>query len=543
MSTVLIAPIGTTDIQLVYNADCCRCPLEDNDSVKAIPKEMHFVYRSDYKESKLNKRSIAEADAVTAARICTSMEYLVKRHIARLDHLILLATDRGKQINILKSLLQRLGEEEQKEKAMVLLKKALADPSLTSAHKIMSLLINNAAALPLKIERISIIGVGSGSYLESIYGSQYSLPLPSLDHLDINKADFFDYELIEALQPYLAELNSAKVFTNAWGGLSNLHRSLSRVLNALLLHPEVELIHSTSHTGSINQTIPQVNFLELHSNMNRAALAMEWSIVYQAFMAIMKEKPGYFPEASETRMTKLIERIEAEQKKPGNWFSNFFVLILKALYAQDYNGLFIWLKCMEEACFLAILDLPENQKKLSYTLKKNVSLVTYFSNRHGKGNVLLFNDGTAIMGKFSEVWNCFENNGSMKFLEEYGKMFYQVPDETTGNHQYNYNRHLKKIVDRRNGLIHNGRPIQKDPQLIQSLMGFLGISETGLEAAVLALKSMDWHSIFRFERKVLTQSKFFALMRSIAGITESDWLPLERKSLRSYLNIILREDA
>ncbi|MCB5260135.1 MAG: hypothetical protein LHW48_06650, partial [Candidatus Cloacimonetes bacterium] len=112
MSTVLIVPIGNTDIQLIYNADACRCPLKDNDSVKAVPAKLPFVYSSDYKESELSNRSIAQADAVTAARICTSMDYLVKKNIARLDHLILLATDRGKQIDILDALLPRLGEEE-----------------------------------------------------------------------------------------------------------------------------------------------------------------------------------------------------------------------------------------------------------------------------------------------------------------------------------------------------------------------------------------------------------------------------------------------
>jgi bifunctional DNase/RNase len=77
----------------------------------------------------------------------------------------------------------------------------------------------------------------------------------------------------------------------------------------------------------------------------------------------------------------LLKGIRDNQKKRDNWFSNFFVLILKALYTQDLNSLHIWIKCLEEAAFMAVLSNADNQKLFSYKLQLNVPLNHHIQGR------------------------------------------------------------------------------------------------------------------------------------------------------------------
>jgi hypothetical protein len=74
-------------------------------------------------------------------------------------------------------------------------------------------------------------------------------------------------------------------------------------------------------------------------------------------------------------------------------------------------------------------------------------------------------------------------------------------------------------------------------------MEFVGISQKSHRKGVIALKSSDWESLIKFELEVLTNSKFFSLLKSIAGITAPDWLPMERKMFKNYISIISQANA
>ena len=535
MPTVLIATIGKADIHLVFNAGQFRCPIDSMKCMQSIPPEMPLIWASDYKEKQLNESETYLADALTLHRLRIAIDSIAIQHVGLIDHLFLIATDRTKVINLLEELIPNLSDPRLRERADKYLQRSFDDTTMLSAKISKSLLESNAKGLPLNITKVTIVALGTGSYFESTPPILESMTSKSLDYFDINKADFFDIEHIEALHPYLEELNSSKIFICAWGGFPNQHKSLSRVLRSLLLHPDINDIHSDAERDSISLSNPQDEFLELHSNMHRAALEMDWMFVWNAFQEILNKNPFYFGDKTVQNLTSLVSSIEDYQKRSESWFSNFFVLIIKALYAQDYNSLFIWLKCMEEASFIAILEQPENQISLSYTLVKNVKLNGINST---KGSKLILNNGDSITAKFSEVWELFGKCNKMKHLDKFGKMFYIDSVNMKHGRRSQPNKHLMRITERRNSLIHSGKPIQRDPQLIRSLLNFLGVSESNLVNARLAQKCNDWETLIRFEKEVLNQSSFFTLMKSIAGIADPDWLPMERTSLRTYLQII-----
>ncbi|HPF08751.1 MAG: hypothetical protein PHU99_09880 [Candidatus Cloacimonetes bacterium] len=536
MPTILIAPIGTTDVQIVVNSKKYRCPLGKIEHLESIPHKFPLLWKVNCPEQEPDTINLRLATAITFPKLRTAIDHLVKKKVSCIDQLVLIATDRTKPIQSLETLIPQITSDKLKETAQNNKERAKNDPSMLSARIMKTMLGEYAEDLPIKIAKITILGLGSGPYFDSLPPLPQNLTRESLDRFDINKADFLDFELIHALKPYLAELQSSRLFVCSWGGFQNLHKSLHKVLSSLLLYPKIEHIYGDANTGSLTQALRQDDFLELHQIMHRAALEMDWIVVAQVFQDMIKLKPSYFHDKTSDRLRELISTIEQQQKIPANWFSNFFVLIMKALYTQDYNSLFIWLKCMEEASFLAILELPENSRRLSYSLKKNVPLATYIPSQKGKGSVLIFKDGRAILAKFSEVWTCFGAKKSMTYLEEYGNLLYQKLNKPQS--LYKPNTHLMRIIDRRNGLVHNGRPIQRDSALIISLMGFLGISQKSHKQAVIALKSSDWESLIKFELEVLTKSKLFSLLKSIAGITDPDWLPLERTSLHAYRNIV-----
>lgn len=541
MPTILIAPIGTTDVQIVVNAKKHRCPLGKIEHLESIPHKFPLLWKVNCPEQPPDTINLRSATAITFPKLRTAIDHLVKKKISCIDQLVLIATDRTKPIQSLETLIAQITSDKLKETAQNNKERAENDPSMLSARIMKAMLGEYAEELPIKIAKITILGLGSGPYFDSLPPLPQNLTRESLDRFDINKADFLDFELIHALKPYLAELQNSRLFVCSWGGFQNLHKSLHKVLSSLLLNPKIEHIYGDANTGSLTQALRQDDFLALHQIMHRAALEMDWIVVEQVFQNIVKLKPSYFNKKTSDRLKELISTIEQQQKQPANWFSNFFVLIMKALYTQDYNGLFIWLKCMEEASFLALLELPENSRRLSYSLKKNVPLAKSIPDQKGKGSVLIFKDGKAILAKFSEVWTCFGAKKSMTYLKEYGSLFYKDLDK----HQCRYkpNTRYDKIILRRNGLVHNGRPIQRDSKLIRSLMEFVGISQKSHRKGVIALKSSDWESLIKFELEVLTNSKFFSLLKSIAGITAPDWLPMERKMFKNYISIISQANA
>jgi hypothetical protein len=539
MSTVLICPIGKADLQLLYNKERTR-HIADKTGLNSILPGLQFVWEEDYTESR-EPLHPEPADAVALPRIRKAIKHLRSVGEVEIDYLILISTNRTNELALLE---QMEAEASRSPDSAELIKtinsmriKAEEDPSHDFALKAKELLENNSSSIGIQISEVIVIGLGTGTYLQSLV--ENGRTVFDVKNFDINRADFFDYELIESLRPHLSMLHNSHIYLTTWGSFPNLHKSLERVLRSILPNSNTTPIHTREDGQNISIELPQSRFLELHRNMNRAAIEMNWEAVSQHIEAIVSQKPGYFDSLQIKDFAILLKGIRDNQKKRDNWFSNFFVLILKALYTQDLNSLHIWIKCLEEAAFMAVLSNADNQKLFSYKLQLNVPLNHHIQGRYGKGSVLEFTDGSKIEAKFREVWRRLSKMDNVKYLREYGRLLYLNLDQYSEYYDYPPNRSYEKLIDRRNKLIHSGIPIQRDEGLYESLMQFIDVGSDQHKEAVLLYKELNWQALQEFEKSVL-KGKFFRLMKRIAGIYDPDWLPLDRAVLKQYFAVILR---
>ena len=544
MPVVLFAQIGLADVQFVHKSEKLRIPFNQEDFSKPDLTSMPFTLDDGFPEAKKGEKLSSPPDAISLPKLHKALSDLAARGVTMIDRLFLIATWR-------ESAMERLAEALDQTRvssteSMVLISKAdrlreQAEGDFThpAAKLVKKLLSGHPGLLPLRIGEITILKLGSAGYFNSLP------PLPDnpspgdLSRFDINRADFFDFEFLALLKHYLAELGSSTLYLCSYGGFPNLNKSLVKVLSSLIPRPDMVHLYASADSGYLNLINPQDKFLELHSSMNRAALEMDWVMVKHLFGEARSAKPGYFGDSEIVAMETLFLSLEAKQSDPQNWFSNFFTLIMTSLYRNDYNSLLVWLKCLTEAALLGLLDLPENRLLHGHELIKNTILSDYLPRLKGKGSVVLF-ENDAVEAKFNEVWNAFEVPEAVLFLPQYGDLLYRPGKKKKGKSGKSFkpNPPYQKIINLRNDLIHSGKPIPRDPQLIGSILDFLGIAKDELDAALLALGDSDWYALAEFERRILNASKFFNLTKSIARITDSGWLPLERVCMKEYLGIV-----
>jgi len=544
MPVVLFAQIGLADVQFVHKSEKLRIPFNQEDFSKPDLTSMPFTLDDGFPEAKKGEKLSSPPDVISLPKLHKALSDLAARGVTLIDRLFLIATWREAAMERLaealdQALVSSADPMVLKSKADRFREQAEGDFTHATAQLAKKLLSGHPGLLPLHIGEITILKLGSAGYFDSLP------PLPDnpspgdLSRFDINRADFFDFEFLALLKQYMAELGSSTLYLCSYGGFPNLNKSLAKVLSSLIPRPDMVHLYASADSGHLNLINPQDMFLELHSSMNRAALEMDWMMVKHLFVEARAAKPGYFGDSEIAAMETLFLSLEAKQSDPQNWFSNFFTLIMTALYRNDYNSLLVWLKCLTEAALLGLLDLPENKLHHGYKLIKNTILSDYLPRLRGKGSVVLF-ENEAVVAKFNEVWNAFEVPEAVQFLPQYGDLLYEPSKKKKGDsgRSFEPNPHYQKITNLRNDLIHSGKPIPRDPQLIGSIMDFLGIAKDKLDAALLALGDSDWNTLADFEQRVLNTSKFFNLTKSIAGITDAGWLPLERVCMKEYLGIV-----
>lgn len=545
MPVVLFAQIGLADVQLVYKSAKRRIPVSKEEIAGAELRSLPFTLDDSCSEAKKGGEPPGPPDAVSLPKLQKALDDLAARDVTQIDRLFLLPTWRKVALERLEEALDQARASAMdftglESKAAHLKKQAQGDFTHNAAKLAKKLLESNPDKLPLRVGEITILGLGSAGYFDSLPPLSENPSPGDLDRFDINRADFFDFEFLALLKPFLAELGSSTLYLCSYGGFPNLNKSLAKVLSSLLPRPQMIHLYASADSGHLELLNPQDMFLELHSAMNRAALEMDWMAVKHLFGEARAAKPGYFVDSEIAAMETLLLSLEEKQADPKNWFSNFFALIMTALYRNDYNGLLIWLKCLTEAAWLDLLDLPENKLLHGYELIKNIGLSKHLPHARGKGSVVLFDNGAAVEAKFNEVWNAFDAPEAVLFLSEYGELLYKPvkqKKEDSGR-SFEPNPRYQKLMDRRNSFIHSGKPIPRDPKLIASMLDFLGIPRDELVTALLALQGSDWDFLAGFERIILDESKFLTLMKSIARITDNDWLPLERACMKEYLGIV-----
>ncbi len=546
MSVIVLALLGVHDLQYEYQAGKLRQSVPSEDIANFSPNSLPFSMADGCKE--LNPREEAPGDpcAIALPKLKKTLDNVAHKGEKQIERLFLLCTCRDLAQKQLEEILNKSKESDPENKVFIkqtkkLLDQAHKDRSCKIAEHAKELLLQNSGQLPLEIKNITILKVGTAGYFDSLPPLPEKPGTEDLDPYDFNRADLFDYELIALLKPHLSELGSATLYLPSWGGFQNLQKSLSKVLKALLLNPGIIDLYASAAEGYLELHNPQVDFLNLHASMNRAALEMDWETAVQLYDELNQAKPEYFSETQKQALKQLFRKIKEEQAKRQNWFSNFFSLIMSALYRQDYNALVIWLKCLIETVWMEILELPENMAKNEYELLRNVGLSQHLKSVRGKGSVLKLKGEKTVEAKFNEVWQEFSNARDFRFLHEYQELFYQKTDgkgKKNARKTWEPNSTHKKITKYRNNLIHDGKPVPRNPVVIEALLKDLGIELQQHKNAILSLKESDWQALQDFERGILQNSRFFSFMKSVAGHNEPDWLPLERTAIMDYLHTI-----
>lgn len=546
MSVIVLASLGLADLQYVYQSEKLRWPVPPEDIANFSPDSLPFIMAERCTELKRGQKAPGTPSAIALPRLKKMLENVAHKGEKQIERLFLLCTCRVQAQKQLEEILNKSKESDPENEALVqqakkLLDQAHKDQSCKIAEHAKELLLQNSGQLPLKIKNITILKVGTAGYFDSLPPLPENPGPKDLDPYDFNRADLFDYELIALLKPHLPELGSATLYLPSWGGFPNLHKSLSKVLKALLLNPGIINLYASDAEGYLELHNPQDVFLNLHVYMNRAALEMDWETAVRLHDELNLAKPEYFSETQKQALKQLFRKIKDEQAKRQNWFSNFFSLIMSALYRQDYNALVIWLKCLIETVWMEILGLPKNMAKYEYELLRNVGLSQHLKSVRGKGSVLKLKNGKTVEAKFNEVWQEFSNAKDFRFLHEYQELFYQKTDGKGKKNNriiWEPNSNHKKITRYRNNLIHDGKPVPRNPVVIKSLFKYLDIDPNKHKNAIFALKNSDWKALQVFEREILQDSRFFSFMKSVAGHNKPNWLSLERTAIKDYLLII-----
>ena len=543
MNTVIIATIGMRDLQYVYTANDnkFRTPVKNpNDYTDRIDKYYLLPYE-DFEEIEVRDTSGLDIISIAIPMLQKAFDFAHARGVTKIDKLILLPTKRDKLATQLKELPIKITDPVKRDKMekhieqRKLLSYAENDYSFKSAEKIKLLLTKHKENIPLTISSIEILPLGENGFLDKLFSSAESITTSDLDRADINTSDFFDYELIEAIKPKLAELNGSCIYLASFsGGLPTMQKSLTKVLQSLLVSPLLIPVHGSEKGGYLELQNPQDEFLSLHKHMNQSAIEMDWESVKDLFNKIGTVKPDYYLQPTKDKMKTLLNDIAEAQKAPGRWFSNFFVLILRALYRQDYNNLLIWIKAMQEAAWFGLLKTGETDC--------GYSLVLDDKTKHSQDrDYLIFADGSSISINFTDVISKFRQSKAKSFLTDYHKLFYN--DKATynadrGSSEYYFNPRFEKIRDRRNQLIHKGIPLQKTDDLVNSMLTFIGTTSGALKQAILDLKNSKCEKVSEFEQNLLCNSDFFGILKQIDGMTTEDWLPVERTLLKEYIELI-----
>jgi hypothetical protein len=549
---VMIATIGKRDLQFVIRREgkIISVPIgKVSTKTELIDGLDLFAGVCDMEET--TEVQLEEIEGLCLPMLLKAMRFAAKQGVKVLDRLILLPTRRDSWNIKLDAMLNSLTDEGERNRISQLIAKSMIrkyaseDFTFASAKHIADLIRSYSTELPLEIVQVNILGLGDYGFVDQIFTKGENLTATDLERADINRSDFFDFEITEALKPFLAELECSDIYISAYsGGMPTSQKSLIKVLQSLLVYPRLTPIHESEHGGGLLQQDPQDEFLAMFRSMNQCAVEMDWTTVRQFFEEINTIKPGYFSDTQTSSMNLMLDNIMNNQKEQKNWFSNIFVLTLKALYRHDYNNLHIWIKSLIETSFLELLKLPENQEK-GYRFEQEYTQEIITGSKvelRFYKNALVFPDDSCCDASFNAVRDRFGKN-VLHYLDEYHELFYKSKKTTrsgayTDQRIYPEKVKIKRLRERRNELVHRGLPVQLDKNLINSLFGLLGIKQSHYHKVILDLKNHDWESVQNFERETLISSEFFKLMKSIAGITDAGWLPLERVCMKEYLGIV-----
>jgi hypothetical protein len=356
------------------------------------------------------------------------------------------------------------------------------------------------------------------------------LDINLLKKADINVLDFFESEVFAALKPYFNHLEEAKIYlaTNS-GGMPQMQKGLEQVLKSTVAHADYEQIFNSEFLWYQLESQPQEEFLLLLRQMTDNVISLDWDSAYARYIDIKANHAKKLDSSRLTKLEKLFIAVLVARKKatPNQWFENFSTLIFQALYRMNLNDVVVWLKCLEEAAYDAMLQkqcgilwhkvdtIPDTKG----TLKKHV----FIKDTNSNGLIPLDAYPTCLSSRFDRLtllgaFDPYTNVYMSRDKFQYSKVW----------------SNLRKI---RNDLIHTGIPVTNDPAIPKIILDFIGVDIKSLNSAISHLQCGNLKALGEFEQKCLN-NKFFCPLRLIAGLTANTHTLYERKKCDDYLKTL-----
>lgn len=536
---VMFMTIGMRDCHLVYE-DAVQGRVRWSAPIKDIAEFDRFMVLNPQgvKEKKLDRNADKQAVGLCFPMLSKAISYLKDRGETKLDYLFLISTNR-------KLLLPRLEQiRDLLEKAELiddmyeyldqgLIRHAREDTISEAAHLIkQSIQSKRVPLFGMEISQIEILDLGTYGFFDDILNADLNKPLnvSMLKKADINVLDFFESEAYTALKPFFGFLEEAKIYLaiNA-GGMPQMQKGVEQVLKSMVAHADYEQIYNSEFLWYQLESQPQGEFLLLLRQMTDNVISLDWDSAYARFVSLKAKHANKLGSSRLAKLEKIFKAVLAARKKtnPSQWFENFCTLIFQALYRMNLNDVAVWLKCIEEAAYGAMLQkqcgklwervetIPDSRG----TLKKHVFIKDSESQK------------LSLIDAYPAVINgIFDKQTLLDAFEPYAKVFME---EGVFRHSEVWSK--MRLV--RNRLIHKGIPVTNDPASLNLILDFIGVDLKVLNTAISHLQCGNLKALREFEQNCLN-NKFFYPLRSIAGISSLVHTLSERKKCDEYLRML-----
>jgi len=473
----------------------------------------------------------------TCPMLFKSLRFMIDHKINMIDHLILIATNRKNIENKLEAIEKILEDEENINTELIdylqngIIKYIKTDNTAETADVIKNIITQKKPDfLNISINKVTVLELGTYGYFNSII--EFDLKnMPTLDLIsraDINKLDFFEYELYFGLQDMFKTFENANIYLATFaGGMPLMQRALDNILNSVVCQKKLYPIFNSEYLAYQIEHKPQGEILSLFRKMNQAVVRMDWDNVKLFYNEIKSKHPAYISNDSTNQIDELLKKVDEFIRSKEKWFSHFFFLIMKSLYEQNYNDVAVWLKCLEEAILNKIFSNnvgvlwdaykiydPNNKSKQIDEFKNCIRRFKYVSWNNEQGETIYCEAYlNKILDKLQKPENCNDKLSPDKVKTTFSSYFDCFPPVHTDKNDKR--KALDKIRNARNNLIHQGIPVCNDKSFINMILNFLNIEKEKLDKAINAYNEMNFEQIKKFEKSVLENS-FFAKLTPYA---------------------------
>lgn len=534
---IMFESIGKRDLMGVYEITNEDKNIRDRFKIEEYDNRLPFFNITSTKELENGHKERGKVIGYTCPMLFKSLQFMIDHNVETIDNLILIATNREKIEVKLKDIKNKLDSKQYKNAELKdylqygIIRYIEQDNTAKTAKFIQDMLTERKPDfLKISIKKVTVLELGTYGYLNSIveFDLKDEPTIDLISRADINKLDFFEYELYFGLKDYFKTFENANIYLATFaGGMPLMQRALDNMLNSVVCQKKFYPIFNSEYLVYQIEHKPQGEILSLFRKMNQAVVRMDWDNVKLFYNEIKSNHSDYISNDAQKQIDQLLHEVDKFILSKDNWFSRFFFLIMKSLYEQNYNDVAVWLKCLEEAILDKIFSNnvgvlwdeydkydPYNKSKQIDEFKNCRKQIRYVSWKDKQGKTI---HCEAYLNKILDKLNKAENINPDISPEKVKMTFSSYYDcFPTGDTKKDVKRVAFNIIRKaRNKLIHEGIPVCSDTNFINMILTFLNIDQGELNKAINAYNEMDLNHVTEFEKSVLENS-FFAKLTPYA---------------------------